>query len=45
MKTDQNVGVQVLYENGFKVYLIGEKAKGGWTKMLVGSLKGSLPTG
>jgi hypothetical protein len=44
LKTGGNVGVKVKYEDGFKVYLFGDKADGGWTEVLVGSLPGSRPT-
>ena len=44
LKTGGNVGVKVKYEDGFKVYLIGDKADGGWTEMHVGSLPGSPAT-
>jgi hypothetical protein len=44
LKTGGNVGVNVKYEDGFKVYLFGDKADGGWTEMLVGSLPGSPAT-
>ena len=35
LKTGGNVGVRVKYEDGFKVYLMGDKADGRWTEMHV----------
>jgi hypothetical protein len=41
LKADSKVEVRMKYEKGFKVYLQGEKAAGGWTEHCVGTLPGT----
>jgi hypothetical protein len=41
LKTLSKVKVAVKYEGGYKVYLQGEKEKGGWAEQRVGTLPGT----